>query len=418
MSADDPAAPADDAADDAAALRAGPWTAEAMAIRLTHRRGALLVPPAVSALVAAVLARFPAPPPADGPLAEVVAGLLAGPLASVAGPRVGVPDLAALCRLLDLDAAELAWFADRQHRGRRAPQRLQHYHWRALPRRGGGVRLVAAPKPRLKEIQRRLLRHVCAPIRLHDAAHGCVPGRSVRTAVEPHVGAHVLIRLDLEAFFPTLSAGRVRGVLRALHHPEPVAAAIAALCTAAAPVAVVAALPGGADPAYRTRQLLRAPHLPQGAPTSPALANALGYGLDRRLAALAGRFGARYTRYVDDLLISGGRSLPVERLLDAAVAVIRDEGFRPAGRKTAVLTRAGRLGALGAVLNERVSLPRPERDRLRATVHNCVVHGGPSQARDRPDFAAELLGRIAALGALDPRLARRLRADYERIDWG
>jgi hypothetical protein len=332
-------------------------------------------------------------------------------------------DEAALCALLDIDADELAWFADRQGRERRAPFPLRHYRWRTLPKRGG-VRLVAAPKPRLKEIQRRLLRHVIGAIPLHDAAHGCVPGRSVRTAVLPHVAARVVLRLDLESFFPTISAGRVRGLLVATGLSETMAATVTALCTTAVPVGVWRDVPRPGHPAARDAHarlgtLLRSPHLPQGAPTSPALANAVAYGLDRRLAGLARRFGATYTRYVDDLTFSGGRRLQAHRnrMIDLVGAVVLEEGFRVAYRKTSVQTCAGRLGALGTVFNDRPTRPRPERDRLRAIVHNCAVHGGASQARGRPQFRAELLGHIAALAALDPELGAKLRAGYDRIDW-
>lgn len=328
-----------------------------------------------------------------------------------------------LRRLLDVDEGELSWFADVQLRGRRAAPPLQHYRWKVLPKRDG-FRFVAAPKPRLKEIQRRILRHVLAEIPLHPAAHGCVPGRSVRTAVEPHQRARVLIRLDLENFFPTITGPRVRGLLAAQGYDAALAGAIAGLCTTRVPVSVWAAAPRPHDPAsidrhVRLGELLRAPHLPQGAPTSPALANAVLFGLDRRLAALAERFGARYTRYVDDLTFSGRPFLLTNRhrFLDAAMTVVLDEGFAIAHRKTAVQTAAGRVHTLGAVLNDRPTLPRPERDRLRAIVHNCVVHGGMTQARGRANFPAALLGRIAAAGSLDPELGARLRADYNRIDW-
>ena len=97
--------------------------------------------------------------------------------------------------------------------------------------------------------------------------------------------------------------------------------------------------------------------------------------------------------------------------------IVLDEGFEIAHRKTVVQTAGGRMSALGAVVNDHPTLPRPERDRLRAIVHNCVVHGGPSQARGRPQFPAELLGRIAAAASLDPTFGARLRADYDRIAW-
>ena len=79
-------------------------------------------------------------------------------------PVMELPHVGALARLLDVDAGELAWFADTRGLERRADTPLRHYRWTVLPKRSG-VRLVAAPKPRLKEIQRRLLRHVLARCR-------------------------------------------------------------------------------------------------------------------------------------------------------------------------------------------------------------------------------------------------------------
>jgi RNA-directed DNA polymerase len=203
-----------------------------------------------------------------------------------------------------------------------------------------------------------------------------------------------------------------------------VADLVTGVCTTAVPIVVWRDVPrptdaAGIDAHARLGALLRVPHIPQGAPTSPALANAVAYGLDRRLDALARRFGATYTRYVDDLTFSGAGFLQTHRhrFLDTASSIVLDEGFRVAYRKTKVLTHAGRLSALGAVFNEHPSLPRPERDRLRAIVHNCVAHGGESQARGRPHFKAELLGRIAAAGSLDPDLGTRLRAEYDRVRW-
>jgi hypothetical protein len=145
------------------------------------------------------------------------------------------------------------------------------------------------------------------------------------------------------------------------------------------------------------------------------LANAIAFGLDRRLAALAGRYDSKYTRYVDDLVFSGGRSLHRGRagFIAAAESIVLDEGFGLAQHKTSVRTNAGRLAALGAVVNDHPALPREERDRLRAIVHNCRVHGVAGQDVSR----SRLLGRIAAAGSLDPRFAARLRADFDRIDW-
>jgi len=345
------------------------------------------------------------------------------PTAVVARPAgvTELPDLAALTRLLDLDAGELAWFADAHRLERTVGEQLRHHRWTTVPH-GDGVRLLAAPKPRLKEAQRRLLRHVVAPLPVHPAAHGCVPGRSVRTAVAPHTGAAVLLQLDLEHFFPSIPAPRVHALLRSVGGlPEPVAHAVTGLVTTVVPRAVWQAVPVPADADRHARlgRRLAAPHLTPGAPTSPALANLVCFRLDRRLAGLAASHGAVYTRYVDDLVFSGGAGLgrgTFERLVGEVVAA---EGFALNAAKTRSTTSAGRQQALGAVVNVRPALPRTERDALRALLHNCATRGWASQVRDRDPatFRDHVLGRVAWAASVDPVSGARLRALADRIDW-
>lgn len=324
-------------------------------------------------------------------------------------PIAELPDLSALAALFAVDQGELAWFADVRGLERRCAPRLRHYTWTSVPKRGGGTRLLAEPKPRLKEIQRRVLRHVLAPIPVHDAAHGGVAGRSVRSALEPHTGAPVVIRVDLAAFFASILAARVWGLLRTAGLPEHVAYTVTGVLTTVVPLAV------SRDPS------LAVPHLPQGAPTSPQLANLVAYSLDRRLAALANRWGAGYTRYVDDLTFSGGPSLRAarSRFVELVDQIVRDEGFRVNARKTVVLGSSGRQQVLGAVLNAHPAVPRAERDALRATLHNCVQHGWATQARGRSgeQLREHLLGRVAWVGSLHPEHGLRLRAIADQIDW-
>jgi hypothetical protein len=230
-----------------------------------------------------------------------------------------------------------------------------------------------------------------------------------------------VIRADLESFFASIAARRVYGVLRQAGYPEAVGYAITGLCTTVVPQAVWHAveLPPDLGRHHRLGQALAVPHLPQGAPTSPALANLVAFSLDRRLSGLARAFGSEYTRYVDDLTFSGsgklraGRSAFVEQLS----AIVREEGFRLAEAKTVVLGSAGRQQALGAVLNHHPTLSRPERDALRALLHNCAVHGWRSQARGRDGFPDYVLGRIGHAAGLDPALGAKLRSRYDLIDW-
>ena len=332
-------------------------------------------------------------------------------------PTTLIRDHADLARLLDIDQGELAWFADTRSLERTGGSTLAHYRWHQLPKRDG-VRLVAAPKPRLKEIQRRLLRHLLVPITRHPAAHGARAGTSVRTAVLPHSGRAVVIRADLQTFFAAVPAGRVWGLLRTSGLREDVAYTVTGLVTTVVPQRVLRALPRGAvGDADRAR--LQCPHLPQGAPTSPALADLVAFGLDRRLTGLAQRFDATYTRYVDDLTFSGGPALRAgrSRFVSLVDTIARAEGFALNERKTVVLGSSGRQALLGTVVNERPGVPRPDRDALRAVLHNCAVRGWRSQAAGDEQFPDRLLGRISWVAGINAAQGARLRAGYDAIDW-
>jgi hypothetical protein len=167
-------------------------------------------------------------------------------------------------------------------------------------------------------------------------------------------------------------------------------------------------------------RLLAAPHLPQGAPTSPALANLCAYRLDCRLAGLADALGAVYSRYADDLMFSGGRPVLARApaLRRAVAAIVADEGFRLNERKSALATRAGRQRVCGIVVNARTNAPRDDYDRLRAALHEAATRGPAAANRDGvPDLRAHLLGRIGWVEALNPARGARLRRSLAAIDW-
>jgi hypothetical protein len=195
-----------------------------------------------------------------------------------------------------------------------------------------------------------------------------------------------------------------------------VARTIAALCTHATPRDVLASV--ALEPLEDMR--LRTPHLPQGAPTSGALANLAAFGFDVRVAGFARAIGAAYTRYADDVALSGGRDLArrATSIVARIAAIAHDEGFSVNFRKTRVMVRAGRQRIASVVVNDKLAVARDEIDRLRAMLHNCVRTGPAAQNRDgHADFRAHLLGRVSWVGSLDPTKGAKLMAMFERIAW-
>ncbi len=336
-------------------------------------------------------------------------------------PRIdGIPDLASL---LDLEIGQLQWFADTKHWNRRArlgPLHHYRYEWHMRP--GRVPRLLEVPEQRLRRAQRTLLSSLLALVPANDAAHGFIPGRSAATGAARHVASDAVISLDLTTFFARVAAGRVYGTLRQTGYSESVAHTITGLCTNAVPPRVLAAMPSGGSPDERfaLRRALATSHLPQGAPSSPMLANLAIRRLDSRLSGWADAAGATYTRYADDLAFSGSGVLAKrpDAFIRGVRRIIEDEGHSVNPRKTRVRRQGVRQTVTGIVVNQHVNVSRGDYDRLKATIHNCVVHGPQTQNhRKIDDFRAHLLGRISWVESLNAQRGGRLRQEFARIRW-
>jgi hypothetical protein len=341
------------------------------------------------------------------------------PAAAAAGWQV--PPLNSAGQLADwlrVAPAELDWFAGCKGRARGArlgPLHHYAYHW--LTGRRGKARLLEIPKARLKAIQRRLLHEILAGVPVHEAAHGYRCSRSVATYVAPHAGRRVVLHFDLRQFFPSVRAARIHALFRTVGYPPSVARLLTGLCTNAVPEQVLRSRP---TPDGEIERRFLSSHLPQGAPTSPALANLCAYRLDCRLAGLARSALAAYTRYADDLVFSGDETLQrCRRRFHVHVCRIAlEEGFEVHTRKSHFMNQAVRQQVAGVVLNVRPNIRRAEFDTLKAILTNCARGGPRGQNReDRPDFRSYLAGRIAYVGMINPTRGRRLRELFDRISW-
>lgn len=264
--------------------------------------------------------------------------------------------------------------------------------WRGFrrPKRGGGFRDIAAPSPRLKAAQRWIARSVLARHAAHDVAHGFVTGRSTVTNAAPHVGAAVVVCVDIRGFFPSISRARIACLFYGLGVGASRARSYALVCAG----------PDG--------------QLPQGSPASPGLTNLLCRRMDRRLAGLARKLGFAFTRYADDLTFShrdAGAAVAV--LLRDARRIVHGEGFRINGEKTTIARRGERQEVTGIIVNDRASVGREARRRLRAFVHRLETEGPPAVTwgGSRTPIAAAM-SYAAHAAHVDPEVCGPL---FERI---
>jgi RNA-directed DNA polymerase len=267
-----------------------------------------------------------------------------------------------------------------------------------IPKATGGVRTLHAPRQPLKKIQRALLEKLLDPIAAHPAAHGFVRGRSIVTNAKPHVGAAVVVKMDLADFFPTIHFGRLVGLFEHYGAGRAAARALSAI------VSFRPKLPDGrvAWPSV----------LPQGAPTSPAISNLVCRRMDARLTALATKVGAKYTRYADDLTFSFVEEPgSLGRFFWWVDQIVGQEGFIENRRKRRVLRPGGGARITGLVTAPGLAVPREARRRFRAVLDHCRKLGVTKEATRHEEPRAYLLGFVSYVAMVQPELGAALRAE-------
>ena len=333
----------------------------------------------------------------------------AAKLAAAGLPMLSTPaDVAAL---LQVDIPALRWLAF-DH----PAATLTHYARFEVPKKSGGMRQLASPKPMLRATLAILNEQIVAPLAAGSGdgpAHGFVRGRSIVTNAAPHVGAAIVVNLDLADFFPSITQPRVKGLLQSVGY-SPAAATVLSLLMTDSPRRLIR---------YDGRPLHVATgprSLPQGACTSPGLSNAIARSLDRRLAGYAAAAGWTYTRYADDLTFSAPTAdAQVGRLLARVRHIAEQEGFAVNRAKTRVQRPRQRQSVTGVVVNAKPSTPRQLRRQLRAILHNARTTGLEAQNTDgHPNFAAWVEGQIAFVAMVNAEQGAALRTAYESLRTG
>lgn len=281
--------------------------------------------------------------------------------------KAGLPDLSTfvdIARWLELEPTQLQWLI--YHR---EALNSEHYTRFEIPKRNGGVRIISSPKPALKLAQELILREILDKLEYHTAATAFRPGLSIVDNARRHIGSKVVVKMDLKDFFPSIHFDVVRDIFSRLGYNGGVATVLALLCTES-PRAVMS-LDG------QTHYVALGPRsLPQGASTSPSLANQAAKFLDLRLTALGEKASWVYSRYADDLVFSSqSEDASPHRLLRAVERIIGELGFTVNSSKTRVMRSPNRQTVTGLLVNETVKLTRRDSKRIRAFLHQCRTKG-------------------------------------------
>jgi RNA-directed DNA polymerase len=346
-------------------------------------------------------------------------------------PAPPILTLGHLAKLADADYTILRAAVGRRFHGDYTTFRVRKREPR--PGQKQEFRVICVPCEPLLKTQRWIARNVLNAQRMHEASCAYAPRSDICEAARVHAGARWLIKTDIRRFFESISEVAVFRVFRGIGYQPLVAFELARLTTRL----------GRRRQAYNPRwygrsdrygvihayQEQRLGHLPQGAPTSPMLANLVARALDDRVAAIAAKYSLRYTRYADDICLSStdsrfGRARAREVVAEIFRAML-PLGFSPNIAKTHIVPPGGRKVVLGLLVDSaRPRLSTEMRDRIRQHVYYLTHERiGPALHAARRGFASTIglrnhvYGLVSYAQAIDPVYAEKIWGELKSVQW-
>jgi retron-type reverse transcriptase len=293
----------------------------------------------------------------------------------------GLPHLESLKDLavaMKMTTEDLVWLAYE-----RGASDVDHYSRFEIPKRSGGSRLISSPKPKMRKAQSWINEEILAKVEPSKHCFAFRPGLSIVHNATSHLNKELILKLDIKDFFPSISFKRVRGYFEFLGFNPGISTVLALICTDSPRSKVTV---NGRSSIVATGER----GLPQGACTSPALANLIASRLDSRLAGLIRSFEGDwvYTRYADDLTFSTNNSdAAIGQVLAAVTRIAADETFTIKQSKTRIMRAPRRQSVTGLIVGNQIRIPKESIKRMRALFNNIEKLG--------QDAVSEQLGKNA-----------------------
>jgi RNA-directed DNA polymerase len=260
-----------------------------------------------------------------------------------------------------------------------------------IPKRNGTFREISAPTSELKFVQRWILYNILYNLDPGKYSHGFIPKRSIITNASVHVGNELVLCIDLKNFFPNIKMNRIVGLFNGMGYTKKTSILLAEICT------------------YNWA-------LPQGSPTSPMLSNLIAWHLDFYLSHFCEKYNLNYSRYADDITISGSKILPRYKTL--IFHIIERQGFEINYDKVRLHDQGSSQRVTGLVVNEKISIQRKKKRLLRAMVHNILKNGPIAENRTNdPFFREKIFGLLGFAKMVNPEFAISLLDKLETVDW-
>lgn len=223
----------------------------------------------------------------------------------------------------------------------------RYYHRIEMKKKTGGIRHIESPLKELKAIQRWVLRYILDKLSPSVYAKGFVRNKSILDNAKPHEGNQYVLNLDLQDFFTNIQASHIYTLFKNIGYNNNIAFILTSFCTK-----------GG--------------YLPQGAPTSPALSNLVCLRLDHRISTYCKKRALTYTRYADDLCISGNKILILQKASYLIKDIICDEGFTINIKKEKFLGPKVRREVTGLTVTPKITISKKNYCLYRKRIYDLV----------------------------------------------
>ncbi|MDW3038324.1 MULTISPECIES: reverse transcriptase family protein [Bacillus cereus group] len=300
--------------------------------------------------------------------------------------------------------------------------RRKYYGLFKISKKVKGYREIRCPQNTLKDIQHWILYSILAKVRTHESCIGFKKGDSIKKNATIHLGQPAILKLDLYRFFDMVTEKQVYNVFKSLGYHPNLAVDLAKLCTVTETGEYVQKLYQDTCPTnfiYHDH-----PFLPQGAPSSPALANLVLYRLDVRLKGLADFLGVQYTRYADDITFSGEDDrLPKISLIDK---IVRDEGFYLNHSKI-LLRKKGQQQKVTGLIVSGTSLRVPRKYKRdiwkhllflkKRGVKEHLEYIKNKSGSNKSAYRDWLLGKIMFVKSIEPTVGNKMLFEFNQIKW-
>ena len=307
---------------------------------------------------------------------------------------------------------------------KRSPSAVKQYRW------------IAAPHPQLLKIQRWINQWILKKLPVSEAAFAYVEGGSAYRAACVHRNARWLMKVDIASFFESILETRIYKVFLAAGYQPLLSFELSRICTRIANPEIERTVSTNGFAKVKnkgTEHVIEAyasyslGHLPQGAPTSPMLANIVAKDIDDEIFVLANRYGLRYSRYSDDIVLSSNEKIfgkaQASKVIGKLYAILRRAGFEPNVEKTKVSGPGSKMIVLGLLVDgDRPRLMAEFKDKLRMHLYFCRTQSPQAHAIARKfdsliGLKNHLLGLISYARLVDSNFADQCLIELNSCHW-